>query len=90
MTDAAGVISKVPGVLDRPMQREDNSYIFALVSRAFPSDADWKASADDFKRQLLQMRREQAWSAYLEDLKHHAEIAIDTNQLGASSSSAPM
>jgi peptidyl-prolyl cis-trans isomerase D len=88
VTDAAGVLPKVPGVLDRPMQREDSSYLFAVVSRTFPSDSDWEAAASEFKKQLLEARREQAWSSFLDNLKRHAEIAIDTNQLGGTGSSA--
>ncbi len=87
VTDAAGVLPKVPGVLDHPMQREDNSYLFAVVSRTFPSDSDWQAAAPEFKKQLLEARRQQAWSSFLDNLKRHAEIAIDTNQLGGAGSS---
>lgn len=88
VTDAAGLIPTVPGVIDHAMEHEGNSYLFTVVSRAFPSDSEWQAAAPSFKTQLLEARREQAWASFLDDLKRHAEIAIDTNQLGESTSSS--
>jgi peptidyl-prolyl cis-trans isomerase D len=88
VTDAAGLIPKVPGVIDHVMQYEGNSYLFTVVSRTFPADSEWQTAAPKFKQQLLEARRAQAWSSFLDTLKRHAEIAIDTNQLGAPTSSA--
>ncbi|HTW87755.1 MAG TPA: SurA N-terminal domain-containing protein [Candidatus Binataceae bacterium] len=87
VTDAAGLVPKVPGIIDHAMEHEGNSYLFTLVSRSFPADSDWQAAAPDFKKQLLEARRAQAWSSFLDTLRSHAEIAIDTNQLGPSTSS---
>jgi hypothetical protein len=88
VTDAAGLIPKVPGVIDHAMEHEGNSYLFTIVSRTFPVDSEWQAAAPNFKKQLLEARRAQAWSSFLDTLRHHAEIAIDTNQLGESTSSS--
>jgi peptidyl-prolyl cis-trans isomerase D len=89
-TEAAGLIPTVPGVIDHPMQQGGNSYLLMIVSRTFPSDADWQAAGPKFKTQLLEARRAQAWASFLQTLRQHAEIAIDANQLGGTASSSSM
>jgi peptidyl-prolyl cis-trans isomerase D len=87
VTDAAGSIAKVPGVIDRAMDHDGDSYLFELLSRRPPDDEQWKKDGPAFTQRILEQRREQAWSSYLEGLKERARITIDANQLAESTES---
>jgi peptidyl-prolyl cis-trans isomerase D len=82
VTEAAGALPSIPGLIDQVMQRDGNSYIFLLLSRTAPGEDAWKRAAAQFKQQLLQTRRSQAWQAFLDSLKERAKILVDTKQLG--------
>ena len=82
VTEAAGAIPTLPGLIGQVLQHNGNSYIFLLLSRVPPSQDDWKKAASRFKEQLLQTRRSQAWQAFLDSLKDRAKILVDTKQLG--------
>ena len=82
VTEAAGTIPLIPGVIDQVMQRDGNSYVFLLLSRTAPSEDEWKRASAQFKQQLLQTRRSEAWQAFLDSLKERAKILVDTKQLG--------
>ncbi|HTY55249.1 MAG TPA: peptidylprolyl isomerase, partial [Candidatus Binataceae bacterium] len=85
VTEAAGTVPVLPGIIDQVMQHGGNSYIFLLSGRTAPSDEAWKKAAPQFKQQLLQSRRSQAWQAFLDSLKDRAKILVDTKQLGEQS-----
>jgi len=82
VTEAAGSIPALPGLIGEVMQHSGNSYIFLLLSRVPPSDDDWKRAEPQFEQQLLQTLRSQAWQAFLDSLKDRAKILVDTKQLG--------
>jgi peptidyl-prolyl cis-trans isomerase D len=82
VTEAAGAIASLPGLIDKVLEHNGNSYIFLLLSRTTPSQDDWKKASSQFKEQLLQSRRAQAWQAFLDSLKERAKILVDTKQLG--------
>ncbi|MGC2275072.1 MAG: SurA N-terminal domain-containing protein [Candidatus Binatus sp.] len=86
VTDAAAAVPVIPGVIDRVMENGGNSYLFEVISRAEPSDADWKTAQKAFLEEYVQQRRAQAWTQFLDSLKDQAKIQIDSDQLAAGSS----
>jgi len=87
VTDAAGVVPTIPGVIDHVMENSGNSYIFEVASRTEPTDEQWKSAQKTFTQEYLDRRRAQAWTQFLDQLKVQAKIKIDTEQLGASEQS---
>jgi peptidyl-prolyl cis-trans isomerase D len=87
VTDAAAAVPTVPGVIDRVMEHDGNSYVFEVVSRSEPGDDDWKSAQKSFIEEYLEQRRTQAWTQFVDQLKNTARIQIDTDQLGAAESS---
>jgi peptidyl-prolyl cis-trans isomerase D len=87
VTDAAGMAAELPIMIDRVMERAGNSYIFEVTARTDPSDQDWKNDEKQFTQEYLTSRRQVAWQRFLEQLKSDARITIDSDQLGAASSS---
>jgi peptidyl-prolyl cis-trans isomerase D len=88
VTDAAAVMSAVPGVFDRVMERDGDSYIFELTSRAAPDEQDWSRDQTQFTEQYVGRKRAQVWTRFLDGLKSRAKIVINADQLGAASSSS--
>jgi peptidyl-prolyl cis-trans isomerase D len=86
VTDAAAALPDIPGVIPRVMENGGNSFVFAVTSRAFPSDADWKSVEQKFTDEYLAERRARAWTAYLDDLRAHADVVVHADQLGESAS----
>ena len=82
LTEAVGAIATMPGMIGRILEHSGNSYIFLLASRTPPGEDRWKKAAPEFKEQLLQARRTQAWSGFLDSLKDRAKITVDAKQLG--------
>ncbi|MDO8432258.1 MAG: SurA N-terminal domain-containing protein [Candidatus Binatus sp.] len=87
VTDAAGVLPTIPGVIDRVMENRGNSYIFEVASRTEPTDEQWKSAQKSFTQEFLDQRRAQAWTQFLDHLKDQAKIKIDSEQLGSSEQS---
>jgi hypothetical protein len=87
VTDAAGVLPTIPGVLDRVMENGGNSYIFEVASRTEPTDEQWKSAQKAFAQEFLDQRRAQAWTQFIDHLKDQAKIKIDSEQLGTSEQS---
>jgi peptidyl-prolyl cis-trans isomerase D len=87
VTDASGVVAKLPGVIDHVMENKGDSYIFEVVTRTTPSDDDWKSAQKEFTDEFAQQRRAEAWTRFLDALKSRAKISIDPNQFGAQPSS---
>ena len=74
-------------MIDRVMERSGNSYIFEVTARTDPSEEDWEKDEKQFTEEFLESRRQAAWQRFLEQLKGDARITIDSDQLGAASSS---
>ena len=87
-TDAAGLVIKVPGVIDRVIEHEGDSYLFEVLSRRPPDDDLWKKEGPAFTERILEQRREQAWNRFMAGLKERARITIDANQVGQSGESS--
>ncbi len=87
VTAAAGMAATLPVMIDQVMERSGNSYIFELTARTDPGDQDWKKDEEQFTEEYLASRRQGAWQRFLEQLKSDARITIDSDQLGAASSS---
>ena len=88
VTDAAAAVPTVPAMIDRVMEHGGNSYLFEVVSRAEPSEDDWKSAQKSFMDEYVEQRRTQAWTQFVDQLKNTAKIQIDTDQLGSSSESS--
>jgi len=88
VTDAAGLVAKVPGVIDRVMQNKGDAYVFEVTQRTLPSDEEWKGAQSDFVSEYQQRQRAEAWQHFIEGLKARARISVDPNQF-AQGSSAP-
>ena len=82
VTDAAGTVAKLPGVIDHVMENKGDSYIFEVVTRTTPSDDDWKSAQKSFTDEFANQRRAEAWTRFLDALKSRAKISIDPNQFG--------
>ncbi|MGH8011291.1 MAG: SurA N-terminal domain-containing protein [Candidatus Binataceae bacterium] len=89
IADAAAALSKIPGVIPKVIENQGNSYIFEVLTRTPPTEAEWQAARKPFIQQLLQARRTAAFIHFVDHLKRHAKIQIDVNALGASSNSNP-
>ncbi len=87
VTDAAAAIPKIPGVIDRVMENGGNSYLFEVVSRTEPTDAEWKSAQKAFTQDYVEQHRAQAWTRFLDQLKDQAKINIDSDQLASAGSS---
>jgi peptidyl-prolyl cis-trans isomerase D len=89
VTDAAGVVPKVPGVIDRVMQNKGDAYLFEVTERTMPSDEDWKSAQKDFTSEFEERQRAEAWQHFLEVLKSRANISVDSSQFAQGGGSTP-
>jgi peptidyl-prolyl cis-trans isomerase D len=87
VTDEAGLVASLPVMFDHVMERSGNAYLFEVTARIDPSDQEWKNDEKQFTEEYLANRRQLAWQRFLEQLKSDARITIDSDQLGAASSS---
>ena len=85
--DAAGLAATLPVMIDRVMEHSGNSYIFEVTARTDPSEQDWKNDQKQFTDEFLASRRQLGWQRFLEQLKSDARITVDSDQLGAPSTS---
>ena len=83
---AAGALPKLPGVIDRVMENDGNSYIFEVSSRTPPDPADWKIQGPTFTDRMLEQRRAATWIDFVNGLKSQAEIVIHTDLIGTTPS----
>lgn len=89
VTEAAATTAPLPGVVARVLESGGNSFIFKVDSRQAPSDEEWKTQSAGFTEQMAQQQRATAWASFINELKRHATIEIDTEQLGESAPAAP-
>jgi len=88
--EETGTVATVPGLIERVMERDGNSYIFEVTSRSNPSEEAWKSAKDSFMQEYLAGRRAQAWTRYLEQLRAKAKISIDADQFANSTADSSM
>src|SRR5205085_4895292 len=62
VSDASGMVPKIPGVIDRVMQNKGDAYLFEVTERTMPSEEDWKSAQKDFTEEFQQRRRAEAWT----------------------------
>jgi peptidyl-prolyl cis-trans isomerase D len=82
VTEAAGTVPQLPGVIPHAFAQGGNAYIMEVMTRTPPSQEEWNKAAKDFKKQLLEARRNDTWNRYLESLKRAANISVDTSKIG--------
>ncbi|MGH7864426.1 MAG: SurA N-terminal domain-containing protein [Candidatus Binataceae bacterium] len=85
VTDAAGIVPAVPGVIDRVMEHNGNSYLFLVTARSAPSDEEWKKDEKSFTDEYLSLARAQAWTRFVDDLRARAILEVDRDRLGRTS-----
>jgi peptidyl-prolyl cis-trans isomerase D len=88
VTDAAGLITAVPGVFNHAMERDGDWYIFELTARIAPDQQQWEHDQNQFTDEYVSRKRAQAWTSYLDGLKARAKIVINADQLGATTTSS--
>ncbi len=84
VTDAAGTVATVPGLIPNVMEQDGNAFIFEVTSRADPDDEQWTSAKQAFTDDFLQHRRAEVWTQFLDQLRTQADIVIHADQLGAS------
>ncbi len=88
VTDAAGTIPIVPGMIPIVMEQDGNAYIFEVTSRTDPDDEQWASARKSFTEEYLEQRRAQVWTQYLDQLRAQANIVIHADELGAPTGSS--
>ena len=86
--EAAATVTSLPGVIGRVMENGGNSYIFRVVARSVPDDAEWRAMGAEFTARFLQQQRQVAWSNFVNGLKQNALIVVHGDLIGASSANS--
>lgn len=87
VTDAAGVVGTVPGLIPSVMEQDGNAFIFEVTSRSDPDDEQWASAKQSFTDNYLAQRRAQVWSQFVDQLRAQANIVIHADQLGATADS---
>ncbi len=90
VTDAAAGIPVVPGVIDHTMESGGNSYLFEVLTRNPPTEEEWAKGKKEFMEEMLQARRAQTWTAFVDQLKQKATITVDATQLGEAPAESSM
>ncbi len=83
---AAVAVPKLPGVIDRVMESNGDSFLFEVTSRTAPDPDQWKIQGPAFTERMLEQRRAAAWVNFVNDLKSHSDIVIHTDLIGTTSS----
>jgi peptidyl-prolyl cis-trans isomerase D len=83
---AAIAVPKLPGVIDRVMENDGNSFIFEVSSRTPPDDDQWKLQGAAFTERMLEQKRASTWINFVNDLKGQADIVIHAEQIGTTPS----
>lgn len=83
---AAVTVPKLPGMIDRVMENDGNSFIFAVTSRTPPDADEWKLQGAAFTQRMLEQKRASTWINFVNDLKSQADIVIHTEQIGTTPS----
>jgi peptidyl-prolyl cis-trans isomerase D len=86
--EAAATVTSLPGMIGRVMENGGNSYIFRVVGRSVPDDADWRAMGPEFTARFIQQQRQLAWSNFVNGLKQHALIVVHSDLIGAPSANS--
>jgi peptidyl-prolyl cis-trans isomerase D len=85
---AAAATPAIPGVIDHVMENGGNAYLFKVVSRTPPSDAEWKMVQAQFTSRFLQQKQEDSWINFVSDLKRKSAIVVHSDLIGNSTSNS--
>jgi len=83
---AAVAVPRLPGVIDRVMENDGNSFIFEVTSRTPPDADEWKLQGAAFTQRMLEQKRASTWINFVNGLKGQADIVIHTEQIGTTPS----
>jgi len=89
-TEAAAMLPRLPSPLDHVLENEGNSFIFEVLRRLPPTEQEWKTEGPAFLQQLLQQKRATTWVNFVNDLKLHTPIVVNTEMIGQSPGSESM
>ncbi len=89
-TQAAAMLPIPPALISHPLTLDGNAYVFEVIARSLPSDAQWNAAKAGFKQQLVKQRQAQAWESFVQDLRARARISVNSDLVSQQSSEAPM
>jgi len=84
----ASQLPATPGIISRPLARDGNAYVFEVLSRTPPTDAQWKAAKASFKDQVIRQRQAQAWESFIQDLRARAQIFVRPDLVGERTSTS--
>jgi peptidyl-prolyl cis-trans isomerase D len=87
VTDAAGTVATVPGLIPSVMEQDGNAFIFEVTSRSDPDDEQWASAKQAFTDDYLARRRAQVWTQFIDQLRTQSDIVIHADQLSASGNS---
>jgi peptidyl-prolyl cis-trans isomerase D len=83
---AAVALPNLPGLIDRVLENDGNSYVFAVSSRTPPDPDQWKIQGPAFTAQMLEQRQQAAWINFINGLKSQADIVIHNDLVGSAPS----
>ncbi|HEY1851052.1 MAG TPA: peptidylprolyl isomerase [Candidatus Binataceae bacterium] len=86
LSAAVIALPKLPGLIDRVMENDGNSYIFELTSRTAPDATDWKIQGPTFTDRMLEQQRSATWINFINGLKSQADIVIHNDLIGTTQS----
>ena len=86
LVSAALAVPELPGVIGKVMENGGDCYIFEVVSRSAPTDAQWQSEGPAFTSQMVERQRAHAWIDFVNMLKERANIVIHPELIGTTSS----
>jgi peptidyl-prolyl cis-trans isomerase D len=84
----ASQLPATPGMISRPLVLDGNAYVFEVLGRTPPTDAQWKAAKASFKDQVIRQRQAQAWESFIQDLRARGQIFVRPELVGEQSSAS--
>jgi peptidyl-prolyl cis-trans isomerase D len=85
VTEAAAAVPSPPGTINQVLENGGNSFIFKVLTRTPPGADQWKMQGPEFTAQLLQQRREHAWTNFVDELRRRALVVVRQDLLGGNS-----
>jgi hypothetical protein len=83
---AAVALPQLPGLIDRVMESDGNSFVFEVSSLAPADPAEWKLLGPSFTQHFLEQRRQAVWVDFVNGLKSSADIVVHSELVGVSQS----
>jgi peptidyl-prolyl cis-trans isomerase D len=83
---SAVALPKLPGMVDRVMESDGDSYLFEVTSRTAPEPTQWKIQGPAFTQRMLEQQRASTWINFVNDLKSRSNIVIHNDLIGTTPS----